>query len=216
MLALVILLKVADDFLVWPKQTDRRKKDRESVGEGGKHSGNYVSSGPTLGGLMICLMFLTIMCLATQKNILCKLLKLYHQQQHEQSERESKGKEEGESRVWHLISHSLGPHPWIHLPLRLLSPLCHRLCLLSNVNGVAFACLGHPLPPATYPLLSSPCCSVHMRATFWRLSIWAFCGATPAKSSLAYLCAPGLLFVLPPSPFTSLSLFVFLGFLLRE
>lgn len=51
------------------------------------------------------------------------------------------------------------------------------------------------------PLLSPPCCSVHMRATFWRLSIWAFCGATPAKSSLAYLCAPGLLFVLPPSSF---------------
>lgn len=100
---------------------------------------------------MICLMFLTIMCLATQKNILCKLLKLYHQQQHEQSERESKGKEEGESRVWHLISHSLGPHPWIHLLLRLLSPLCHRLCLLSNVNGVAFACLAQPLPPVTYP-----------------------------------------------------------------
>lgn len=104
---------------------------------------------------MICLMFLTIMCLATQKNILCKLLKLYHQQQHEQSGREQGGEGEGgeeeKSRVWHLISHSLGPHPWIHLPLRLLSPLCHRLCLLSNVNGVAFACLGHPLPPATYP-----------------------------------------------------------------
>lgn len=69
--------------------------------------------------------------------------------------------------------------------------------------------LAHPLPPGSPcdlpPLLSSPCCSVHMRATFWRLSIWAFCGATPAKSSLAYLCAPGLLFVLPPSPFTSLS-----------
>lgn len=85
---------------------------------------------------MICLMFLTIMCLATQKNILCKLLKLYHQQHQE---------EEGVSRVWHLISHSLGPHPWIHLLLRLLSPLCHRLCLLSNVNGVAFAC---PVPPS--------------------------------------------------------------------
>lgn len=28
MLALVILLKVPDDFLVWPKQTDRRKKAR--------------------------------------------------------------------------------------------------------------------------------------------------------------------------------------------
>lgn len=121
----------------------------------GEHSGNYVSSAPTLGGLMICLMFLTIMCLATQKNILCKLLKLYHQQQHEQSGREQGGEGEGgeeeKSRVWHLISHSLGPHPWIHLPLRLLSPLCHRLCLLSNVNGVAFACLAHPLPPATYP-----------------------------------------------------------------
>lgn len=172
---------------------------------------------------MICLMFLTIMCLATQKNILCKLLKLYHQQQHEQGEREQEGGGGGggeeKSRVWHLISHSLGPHPWIHLPLRLLSPLCHRLCLLSNVNGVAFACLGHPLPPATYPLLSSPCCSVHMRATFWRLSIWAFCGATPAKSSLAYLCAPGLLFVLPPSPSpspSSSSSCAFLGFLLRE
>lgn len=84
MVALVILLKVPDDFLVWPKQTDRRKQDREQEKERereGEHSGNYVSSGPTLGGLMICLMFLTIMCLATQKNILCKLLKLYHQQQ---------------------------------------------------------------------------------------------------------------------------------------
>lgn len=30
MLALVILLKVPDDFLVWPKQTDRRKTERES------------------------------------------------------------------------------------------------------------------------------------------------------------------------------------------
>lgn len=36
MLALVILLKVPDDFLVWPKQTDRRKKDIERVGEGGE------------------------------------------------------------------------------------------------------------------------------------------------------------------------------------
>lgn len=37
MLALVILLKVPDDFLVWPKQTDRRKKAsaKEGVGERG-------------------------------------------------------------------------------------------------------------------------------------------------------------------------------------
>lgn len=69
--------------------------------------------------------------------------------------RETKGKEKGESRVWHLISHSLGPHPWIHLLLRLLSPLCHRLCLLSNVNGVAFAC---PVPPSWQPLPPTPSC----------------------------------------------------------
>lgn len=69
---------------------------------------------------------------------------------------ENKGEEEGEeSRVWHLISHSLGPHPWIHLLLRLLSPLCHRLCLLSNVNGVAFAC---PPPPSWQPLRPTPSC----------------------------------------------------------
>lgn len=167
---------------------------------------------------MICLMFLTIMCLATQKNILCKLLKLYHQQQHEQSGREQEegggGGGEEKSRVWHLISHSLGPHPWIHLLLRLLSPLCHRLCLLSNVNGVAFACPVPPscdLPPPVVALLFCPHAS-----NFLAVINLGLCGATPAKSSLAYLCAPGLLFVLPPSPFTSLSLFVFLGFLLRE
>lgn len=40
---------------------------------------------------MICLMFLTIMCLATQKNILCKLLKLYHQQQHERTRGKRRG-----------------------------------------------------------------------------------------------------------------------------
>lgn len=96
---------------------------------------------------MICLMFLTIMCLATQKNILCKLLKLYHQQQQQQGG-EWKGQGEvglrlrGRSFLGFIFG---GQWRW-----RLLSPpLCHRLCLLSNVNGVALPC--PPSPPFLLP-----------------------------------------------------------------
>lgn len=58
--------------------------------------------------------------------------------------RESNGKEEGESRVWHLISHSLGPHPWIHLLLRLLSPQA----LLAFKCKWRRLCLPWPPPPS--------------------------------------------------------------------
>lgn len=165
---------------------------------------------------MICLMFLTIMCLATQKNILCKLLKLYHPQQQQQGrvgERERGTRQRG---VCGLASNKprLGPASLdsfgrllrlLLLRWRLLSPpLCHRLCLLSNVNGVA----PHFYPLPVIALLFCPHASNFLAViNLGLLCPTSFLTRLLPKSSSAYLCAASL----PPC-----CSFSFPGFLLRE
>lgn len=182
----------------------------------GEHSGNYVSSAPTLGGLMICLMFLTIMCLATQKNILCKLLKLYHQQQHEQSGREQGGR--GGGGVQSLASNKpqLGPAsldsfaaaaPVAIVPQALLAFKCkwRRLCL--------------PWPPPPSCDLPPSCRRLVVLSTCEQLSGGYQFGPfvarlQPKVAWLIYVLLACFLCCLPL--LSHLSLFVFLGFLLRE
>lgn len=160
---------------------------------------------------MICLMFLTIMCLATQKNILCKLLKLYHQQQQQQG---GKGEGKGQGEVGlRLRGRSFlgfifgGQWRW-----RLLSP---PLLLAFKCKWRRLALPPPPLLPSCSPpvlalLFYCPHASNFLAVINLGLLSWLTRLPSWPKSSLAYLCAS-----LPSSP-PSLFLVFFSGFFITR